>query len=67
MTTESATVKSRRGIARSYADCVSCGERRHGDDKPALARAWARRHAANNPGHQAHVTTETVRVYEVSS
>lgn len=62
------TAPSRRGRARALADCVTCGAQGPAHrDTPAVARRWASEHAEQHPGHQAHVITETVRVYELGA
>lgn len=60
----SGEVTARSGRSRSYGDCTSCAETKTVPDTPAAVRRWAAQHAASNPGHAAHVTTERVRIYE---
>lgn len=56
--------ETRRGRADYLSDCVTCGERGPlGSYDGDTHRAWARRHADANPGHQAHVEHTVVRVY----
>lgn len=60
-----AFVTMRRTKGYAWADCVTCGEKEpSGDDRNhERQRRWARRHAAENPGHSAHVVFERTTVY----
>lgn len=59
-------IVAKRGNTVSRGDCLTCGTS-NGASWKKSTEDWARRHVVENPDHQVHVLTESVRIFKAKA